>query len=155
MLGNDFAQIDADTPAHDADGFFSYDMNIDLKHQLGQHIPSSSYPYPQMPKITQIRRPVETVFMFDCAFSPTAEGTNNPYNSVNPADRWRVFASRHNKGGNINFLDGHVEYFKAAVIIAGGNPAAAPTSPLEYYLVACNLESGLSRCASLNQLKFV
>ena len=129
MLGNDFAQIDSDTPAASgADGFFSYNMNIDLKHPSTSY--TTYYPYPQMPKITKIRRPVETVFMFDCGFSPTAEG-NNPYNSVNPANRWRSFASRHNKGGNINFLDGHVEYFKAAVIIAGGNPGTAAT-PLEY-----------------------
>jgi prepilin-type N-terminal cleavage/methylation domain-containing protein/prepilin-type processing-associated H-X9-DG protein len=132
MMGNDFAIIDGDSPAHDADGFFSYVMNIDLKHNKPAYSPISStcYPYPQMPKTTQIRRPVETVFMFDCAFSPTAE-TPSSYNSVNPAGRWRVFASRHNLGGNVVLIDGHVEYFKAAVVIAGGNSSSA-SSPLEY-----------------------
>jgi prepilin-type N-terminal cleavage/methylation domain-containing protein/prepilin-type processing-associated H-X9-DG protein len=122
MTGNDFTLIDGDAPPHGADGFFSYDMNIDLKHSLPSY--SVNYPYPQMPKVSQIKRPLETVFLFDCAFSPTAEptaGGTNPYNSVNPANRWRSFASRHNKGGNIVFVEGHVEYFKTAVVMAGGN----------------------------------
>ena len=133
MMGNDFTQIDGDSPAgHGTDGFFSYAMNIDLKHNKPAYSPISStcYPYPQMPKTTQIRRPVETVFMFDCAFSPTAEG-NNPYNSTYPALRWRSYASRHNRGGNVVLVDGHVEYFKANVIINGGNTSSA-SSPLEY-----------------------
>ena len=67
-----------------------------------------------MPKVSQIKRPLETVFMFDCLFSPNTEGAAIQYNSVNPANRWRSFASRHNKGGNIIFIDGHVEYFKTA-----------------------------------------
>jgi prepilin-type N-terminal cleavage/methylation domain-containing protein/prepilin-type processing-associated H-X9-DG protein len=130
MMGNDFKKIDGDSPAHGSEGFFSYVMNIDLKHNTVKYTVAGSYPYPQMPKTTQIRRPVETVFMFDCAFSPTAE-TPSDYNSVNPAARWRIFASRHNQGGNIVLVDGHVEYFKAAVIIAGGNPSSA-SSALEY-----------------------
>jgi prepilin-type N-terminal cleavage/methylation domain-containing protein len=123
MTGNDFDKIDADVPPHGADGFFSYDMNIDLKHNAASY--SANYPYPQMPKVTQIKRPLETVFMFDCLFSPNAEGGNN-FNSVNPANRWRSFASRHNQGGNILFVEGHIEYFKAAVVIAGGNKSTDP-----------------------------
>jgi len=124
MTGNDFDQIDADFPApHGADGFFSYDMNIDLKHNAASY--SANYPYPQMPKITQIKRPLETVFMFDCLFSPNAEGGNS-YNSVNPANRWRSFASRHNKGGNIIFIEGHIEYYKTSVVKAGGNSSSDP-----------------------------
>ena len=73
MMGNDFKIIDGDSPAHGSEGFFSYVMNIDLKHNTIKYTVAGSYPYPQMPKTTQIRRPVETVFMFDCAFSPTAE----------------------------------------------------------------------------------
>lgn len=131
MMGQDFTIIDADSPAHDAEGFFSYNMNIDLKRNSTKYTVAGSYSYPQMPKMIQIRRPVETVLLFDCAFSPTAETPSN-FNSVNPAGRWRVFASRHNKGGNVLLVEGHVEYFKAAVVIAGGNPAATPTSTLEY-----------------------
>jgi prepilin-type N-terminal cleavage/methylation domain-containing protein len=121
MVGNDFAQIDADSPPHGADGFFSYDMNIDLKHNTVSY--SINYPYPQMPKTTQIKRPLETVFLFDCAFSPSAEGGNS-YNSVNPANRWRSFASRHSQGGNIVFIEGHVEYFKTDLVKAGGTTTA-------------------------------
>jgi prepilin-type processing-associated H-X9-DG protein len=131
MVGKDFATIDADSPAHDADGFFSYVMNIDLKHNTTKYTVAGSYPYPQMPKMTQIRRPTDTVFMFDSAFSPTAE-TPSSYNSVNPAARWRSFASRHNRGGIVLLLDGHVEYFKTLVVTNGGNPASTPTSTLEY-----------------------
>jgi prepilin-type N-terminal cleavage/methylation domain-containing protein len=135
MVGNDFAQIDGDSPPNDADGFFSYDMNIDLKHQDA----TTTYLYtasPNMPKLTKIRRPVDTVFMFDCVFSPSAEVVNSSpqYNSVNPANRWRSFASRHNKGGNINFLEGHVGYYKTTDVQAGGSMSGTateyPGSPL-------------------------
>lgn len=131
MEGNDFAIVSG----AGADGFFSYDMNLDLKHNKPLYTIAASYPYPQMPKTTQIKRPAETVFIFDCAFSPTAEGTaggTNPYNSVNPANRWRSFASRHSKGGNIVFIEGHVEYFKTTVITNGGNPSISDQSALEY-----------------------
>ncbi len=141
MVGADFGILDGTPPGppsapHGQDGFFSYAMNIDLKHNKPAYSPISStcYPYPEMPKVTQIKRPTDTVFMFDILFSPTLENdvTGSPqYNSVNPAGRWRSFASRHNKGGNVVFIEGHVEYFKAALIMAGGNPGTA-SSPLEY-----------------------
>ena len=139
MAGADFGILDGTPPGppsapHGNDGFFSYVMNIDLKHNKQLYTTAASYPYPQMPKVTQIKRPTDTVFMFDILFSPTMENdvTGSPqYNSVNPAGRWRSFASRHNKGGNIVFIEGHVEYFKAAPIIAGGNPGTA-SSALEY-----------------------
>ena len=68
MAGNDFAIIDGDSPGHDKDGFFSYDMNLDLKRTTANY--SASYPYPQMPKMAQLKKTADTVFMFDCAFSP-------------------------------------------------------------------------------------
>jgi prepilin-type N-terminal cleavage/methylation domain-containing protein len=139
MVGADFGILDGTPPGpptapHGNDGFFSYAMNIDLKHNKPLYTGAASYPYPEMPKATKIKRPTDTVFMFDIVFSPTMESDVNgspEYNSVQPAGRWRSFASRHNKGGNVVFIEGHVEYFKAAVIIAGGNPSSAST-PLEY-----------------------
>jgi len=142
MIGSDFGILDGTIPPgppsapHGKDGFFSYDMNIDLKRQKPGYASTDAYLYtasPNMPKLTKIRRPVDTVFMFDCVFSPSSEVVNNSpeYNSVNPANRWRSFASRHNLGGNINFLDGHVGYYKTSIILAGGNSGTAP-SALEY-----------------------
>jgi prepilin-type processing-associated H-X9-DG protein len=142
MIGSDFGILDGTispgppSAPHGTDGFFSYDMNIDLKRQKPGYASADAYPYtasPNMPKLTKIRQPVDTVFMFDCVFSPSSEVVNNSpqYNSVNPANRWRSFASRHNLGGNINFLDGHVGYYKTSIILAGGNPATA-SSALEY-----------------------
>jgi prepilin-type N-terminal cleavage/methylation domain-containing protein/prepilin-type processing-associated H-X9-DG protein len=92
-----------------ADGFFSYDMNIDLKKAAG----TSNLPYATMPSIASLRQPSATVFMFDCVFDPVSEIVNSApqYNSVNPANRQNNFASRHNFGGNIVFLDGHVDFF--------------------------------------------
>ena len=136
MLGNDFSQINGDSPAADADGFFSYVVNIDLKRQTPGYANSDAYTYPQMPKITNISRPVDTVFMFDCVFSPTLEVVNSSpaYNSVNPAARWRNFASRHSLGGDINFLDGHVGYYKTSIVQAGGTMSGTaqenPGTPL-------------------------
>jgi hypothetical protein len=111
-----------------ADGFFSYDMNIDLKHQTA----AAAYPYaasPNMPKLTSIRKPVSTVFMFDCVFNPSTEIVNSSpqYNSVNPANRWRSFASRHSKGGDIVFLEGHIGFYKTALVQAGGSMSGTTT----------------------------
>jgi len=134
MIGGDFAQIN--TTGAGADGFFSYVMNIDLKRQTAGYANANAYTYPQMPKITSIPRPVDTVFMFDCVFSPTLEVVNGSpqYNSVNPANRWRNFASRHSLGGEINFLDGHVGYYKTSLVQAGGTMSGTaqevPGSPL-------------------------
>jgi prepilin-type processing-associated H-X9-DG protein len=101
-------------------GFFSYVMNIDLKRASDG---TSTLPYPTMPKMTAIRQPTATVFMYDCVFDPVTEVVNGSpqYNSVNPANRQNSFASRHSLGGEINFFDGHVAYFKTAYI--QGNPS--------------------------------
>jgi prepilin-type N-terminal cleavage/methylation domain-containing protein len=96
-------------------GFFSYDMNIDLKKLSdGTH----NWPYPGMPKMTVFKQPTATVLLFDCVFDPVTEVVNSSpdYNSVNPANRQNSFASRHAKGGNIEFMDGHGSYFKTAYI---------------------------------------
>ena len=106
-----------------AEGFFSYEMNIDLK-KITDTVNTT---YPAMPKMVSFRKPVATVLLFDCVFSPTAEVVNGSpqYNSVNPANRWRNFASRHNNGGVINFLDGHAKYFKNSYVTTGaGNNEA-------------------------------
>jgi prepilin-type N-terminal cleavage/methylation domain-containing protein/prepilin-type processing-associated H-X9-DG protein len=120
LVGNDFTILNGTGAG--ADGFFSFVMNIDLKRQSPAYANANSYPYPQMPKLTSIMRPVDTVFLFDAVFSPSTEVVNNSpeYNSINPANRWRSFASRHSLGGNIVFLDGHVGYYKTRVVQAGG-----------------------------------
>lgn len=99
------------------DGFFSYDMNIDLKRENSGTY-ATAMGYPQMPKMTTFRQPSATVFMFDCVFDPVTEVVNGSpeYNSVNPANRQNSFASRHSQGGCINFFDGHVDYFKTSYI---------------------------------------
>jgi prepilin-type N-terminal cleavage/methylation domain-containing protein len=131
MVGNDFAQIDGNgSGIYGKDGFFSYDMNIDLKHKDAITIYSYTAS-PNMPKSTQIHRPVDTVFMFDCVFSPSAEVVNTApqFNSVNPANRWHNFASRHNKGGNIVFIEGHVDYYKTAAVQSWGPASGTPEYP--------------------------
>jgi len=95
-------------------GFFSYAMNIDLKRVPGDPDAQAAMQYPNMPKMTSLRQPSATVFMFDMVFDPVSEKVNGSpeYNSVNPAGRQNSYASRHDKGGVINFLDGHVAWFK-------------------------------------------
>jgi len=101
-------------------GFFSYVMNCDLKRSSGANSEdgNNTYTYPQMPKLGSFNRTSSTVFMFDQVFDPVTEVVNEhpEYNSVNPADRQNSFAARHEKGGIINFLDGHAAYFKTSHI---------------------------------------
>jgi prepilin-type N-terminal cleavage/methylation domain-containing protein/prepilin-type processing-associated H-X9-DG protein len=107
-------------------GFFSYGMNIDLKKST----PTANYSYPAMPRITGFPRPADTVLLFEQAFNPKTEPVNSStnFNSVNPANRWRNFVIRHEKGGHINFLDGHADFFRASYVTngAGGNEAPVP-----------------------------
>ncbi len=99
-----------------AGGFFSYAMNIDLK----QVDDKTRLTYPKMPKMTSLRQTSATVFMFDIIFDPVTEpqstASASAYNSVNPFGRQNSFCSRHNKGGIINFFDGHASYFKQSYI---------------------------------------
>jgi prepilin-type N-terminal cleavage/methylation domain-containing protein len=110
-------QVDNVLAGNGAEGFFSYDMNIDLKKTT----PDVNLDYPRMPKITNFRKPDANVLLFDCVFNPSTEKVNNSpqYNSVNPANRWRNYASRHEAGGVINFLDGHAKYYKDRYVTNG------------------------------------
>jgi prepilin-type N-terminal cleavage/methylation domain-containing protein/prepilin-type processing-associated H-X9-DG protein len=103
------------------DGFFSYVMNIDLKRKPDG---VSALSYPTMPSTSAFRQPSATVFMYDCVFDPVSEKVNDKpeYNSVNPANRQNSYASRHNGGGVINFLDGHVAYYKDTYVTS--NPSS-------------------------------
>jgi prepilin-type N-terminal cleavage/methylation domain-containing protein/prepilin-type processing-associated H-X9-DG protein len=117
-------------------GFFSYAMNIDLKRDPSDQTGGTYFQYPRTPKLTNFKQPSATVFMFDQVFDPVSEVVNGApeYNSVNPADRQNSFASRHNKGGTVNFLDGHVYYFKTAYV---QNPRSSggQGEPLNYDII--------------------
>jgi prepilin-type N-terminal cleavage/methylation domain-containing protein/prepilin-type processing-associated H-X9-DG protein len=111
-----------------AEGFFSIDMNIDLKKAT----PDANTAYPKMPKITNFRIPAATVLLFDCVFNPSTEIVNGSpqFNSVNPANRWRSFASRHKSGGVINFLDGHAKYYADRYVTNGAGTYEARTGDI-------------------------
>ena len=110
-------------PGPGGTGFFSYAMNCDLKRTSATADPDfRAWPY--MPKLTSFRQPSASVQMEDADFDPITEVVNDApqFNSVNPALRQRSFASRHDGGGNLNFLDGHSAYFKCTYIT--NNPSA-------------------------------
>ena len=111
-----------------AGGFFSYVMNIDLKTDPSKAGYTTRMTYPQMPKMTSLRQPTATVFMFDAIFDPITEpqanAASSPYNSVNPAGRQNSFCSRHSKGGVINFFDGHAAYFKTTYVQTVQSPGS-------------------------------
>lgn len=121
MVGNDLNVVSGGGQ----DGFFSYEFNIDLKRNdpsnAGYGVGNALIP-PAMPKLVAIPQPSRTVLLFDCVFSPSLEVVNGSpqFNSVNPANRWRNFATRHNKGGNITFVDGHASYYTAQVVTNSG-----------------------------------
>jgi prepilin-type N-terminal cleavage/methylation domain-containing protein len=110
-------------PGGGAEGFFSYDMNIDLKKQTA----IANWVYPQMPPLAAFQKPSATVVFFDCAFNPRTEIVNGSpeFNSVDPATRWRSFSGRHSKSGTISFLDGQAKAYSARYVTngAGGNEA--------------------------------
>ena len=105
-------------------GFFSYVMDLDLKLKttINNGVVGNSFPYPNMPKISQIRFPSAQVLLFEQAFSETLEPyTSSPArNGILPSQRWSVFSKRHNDRGVIVFVDGHSAIFKHKYVI---NPA--------------------------------
>jgi prepilin-type N-terminal cleavage/methylation domain-containing protein/prepilin-type processing-associated H-X9-DG protein len=109
-------------------GVFSYVMDLDfkLKSSIDNGVVGNSFVYPNMPKLSSIRRSSDQVMLFEQAFSPNLETyTPSPTrNGILPSQRWSVFAKRHNLGGNIVFLDGHAARFKWDYII---NPAGGRT----------------------------
>jgi prepilin-type processing-associated H-X9-DG protein len=115
MTSADVAMV----PGGGAEGFFSYDMNIDLKKQT----PDANITYPLMPKLAAFPKPSATVLLFDGAFNPRTEIVNGSpqYNSVDPATRWRSFSGRHSKGGTIGFLDGQAKVYSARYVTNGAS----------------------------------
>jgi prepilin-type processing-associated H-X9-DG protein len=101
-------------------GFFAYVQNLDLNKVIGTS--SSGNPLGNepanvdttMPKVNALPKPAATVYMFDQCFNPVTEVDNSSpsYNSVNPGDRFRSLASRHNTGAVLVFCDGHAQFFK-------------------------------------------
>ena len=110
-----------------AEGFFSYDMNIDLKKQTD----TVNMTYPGMPKMATFAKTAATVLMFDCVFNPRTEVVNGSptFNSVNPANRYKSLASRHTAGAVLNFLDGHAQYFKDNYLTSGASASNEPLKP--------------------------
>lgn len=97
-------------------GFFSYVMNLDLKLKstIDNGVQGNSFPYPNMPKLGNIRFPTAQVLITEVAFSPTLEPfTGTPSrNGIFPAARWSYFPKRHSDRGTIAFVDGHAAIFK-------------------------------------------
>jgi len=63
-----------------------------------------------------------TVYMFDEEFNASHEdsGRNDwKFNALLAGARFKSFASRHSKGGNIIFCDGHAKYYKDEYITNG------------------------------------
>jgi prepilin-type N-terminal cleavage/methylation domain-containing protein/prepilin-type processing-associated H-X9-DG protein len=101
-------------------GYFSYAQPIDLNKQIGTattETEGTSYPFPQMPKISNLPKPSATLFLFDQLFNPnteayTQDASDSQYDSENPGDRFKFIASRHNQGAVLGFCDGHAQYYK-------------------------------------------
>lgn len=131
-------------------GFFCYDQSLDLNKVVGTattnplfrgEVPGppgtgptftyngATFPIEDntMPKVSQLPKPAATVYMFDAMFNPNTELDYNDTptsssDSLYPANRFKLFASRHFQGGVINFCDGHVQYYKQYYITNDGGP---------------------------------
>jgi len=102
---------------------YASDLDLKLKSSINNGVQGNMYNYPATVKISSIRNTSAHVMLFEQAFSPHLElytGSSAPRNGILPSQRWSAFAQRHNKGGNIVFIDGHSERFKWSYIY---NPA--------------------------------
>ena len=144
--------------ASEGPGFFAYAQDLDLNKVVGTASganllgaePSpgdfsytwkgSTKNYPIVddtePKVSSLLKPAAQVYLFDQAFNPVSEDDgrgDGPYNSLLPGVRFKSFASRHSKGGQIIFCDGHAAYFKDSYISNGVTSAmwSAKTEPAQ------------------------
>lgn len=110
-------------------GFFSYAMNIDLKQT--EYPAGSAATWRQNKKMSTFKKPTDTVLLYDCMFSPTEREPVNTFNSVNPANRWRSFSTRHGTSkepaGNVGFIDGHAKNFRGSVVTNGYSMSGTAT----------------------------
>ena len=122
-------------------GFFSYEMNLDLKATSYIHSGYSSMPYPQEPKISQIRNVAAMVMLTEAVFSPsleaiTPEGTpiaTPSQNGTFPASRWSYFAWRHEENmANLMFIDGHAASYKHSYVF-NSNPVGDARAEKDNY----------------------
>jgi len=106
-------------------GFFSYQMNIDLKATTPIGAAYGKLTYPRMPKFSAIPQSSATVLLTEAAFSPSLErylptASDADRNGIFPCNRSYVFSQRHGgKGGNLVFFDGHSAFFKRSYITNG------------------------------------
>jgi prepilin-type N-terminal cleavage/methylation domain-containing protein len=108
-------------------GFFSYEYNIDLKRPGAT---PSGTTWPAMPKTSSLNHASGTVQMFCCAFSYSEPVNGSPqYNSVNPANRFKNIASRHETGTVLSFFDGHAAWFKDSYVTNGASGSTEGPAP--------------------------
>ncbi len=105
-------------------GFFSYiwDLDLKLKSDVKNGVVNNSYLYPSMPKLSSFHNSSAQVMLAEATFSPSLEGGRN--SGTYCSARWTYFPKRHNKGGNIVFMDGHSAYFKYDYVF-NQNPVSA------------------------------
>ncbi|MGD0814678.1 MAG: prepilin-type N-terminal cleavage/methylation domain-containing protein [Verrucomicrobiota bacterium] len=121
MSDSDVAMLQGESP-QGVGGFFCYAQPIDLNKQIGTGGEPSSpsegtgYPYPQMPKLSNLPKSSATILLFDQLFCPSQEPyAPNPteyYQSENPGNRFKFLTSRHSKGAVLAFCDGHAQYYR-------------------------------------------
>jgi prepilin-type N-terminal cleavage/methylation domain-containing protein/prepilin-type processing-associated H-X9-DG protein len=123
-------------------GFFSYEMNLDLKALTYIHSGYSSMHYPQEPKIANIHNSSATVMLTEAVFSPSLEAVTpegqalsnaSGNNGTFPASRWTYFAWRHQDNtANLMFIDGHAANFKHSYVY-NLNPAGDSRAEKDNY----------------------
>jgi prepilin-type N-terminal cleavage/methylation domain-containing protein/prepilin-type processing-associated H-X9-DG protein len=124
------------------DGFFSYEMNLDLKATSYIHSGYTSMDYPGEPKISQIHNVAATVMLTEATFSPSLEAVTpegqaltsaQSNNGTFPASRWTYFAWRHEENmANLMFIDGHAASFKHSYVY-NLNPAGDSRAEKDNY----------------------
>ena len=74
-------------------------------------------------------------------FNPSPGAGDNQVDLATPQSYTTRFSSRHNKGGQITFSDGHAAYYKYGYVVSDGT-AIAPTGPTAGQAVAAGKDPG-------------
>jgi prepilin-type processing-associated H-X9-DG protein len=116
--------------------FLCYLYNSKLNDSVNTPpVGGSPYGIPNL-KITQFKSSSEVALMVEAMVTPGERLKNDPVllqtdSLVRIKTAWTRFSSRHNGGGNILFVDGHVGYFTRKDLLY--NPPALSTGDYNYY----------------------
>lgn len=112
--------------------WFSYAMNIRLNQTLLSAGGLPDFSPDCLVRLSNIAYPSQTVFMLELRATPNELPLDDPHRTRNldrAACSWKRFACRHQKGGHLLCMDGHVTWMSNADATTNAQGSRDPATP--------------------------